>query len=481
MSLKYDLFLSHNNVDKDWTQYLANCIEQDASGPPLKVFFDEWDIAPGDDIPLALEQALDNSRHIGLVLSPEAVISRWVALERSTAIYRDPNAQAHTLLPLLRKDCELPGILKRLNYIDFRDDRNFDESFKTLINVLRDRKSRRGSRLSKDDLDFREDCALILKHRVLFDRNAFSISCVWELFLDELNQAIKSTIAALNTGSLYDRNNRLLHTFAPRGEYRTNRFRRAFEEIGRYFFELQRLITEFDVFIRRQIPNYDYWPNFYAMVLNLPYADAILQGVEFMDRIDTLRNNVLGVVNALLELAGGKPFPLIELSSVLAREGNGPIMDGLGMLVRQHYTATSSLLTLSSGVSGRWQRSQTERSSQELYGLGISSNSYKGSARVILDQDELVLVQPGEVLVFPDTSYLNALSSSRIGALVTDKLNQPNLIYGDYLGEKQYGIPMVLGTRLSTTCITNGQIVQVDGPSGMVLFGEGIENHELAT
>ncbi len=55
MSLKYDLFLSHNNADKNWTQYLANRIEQDASGPPLNIFFDEWDIAPGDDIPLALE------------------------------------------------------------------------------------------------------------------------------------------------------------------------------------------------------------------------------------------------------------------------------------------------------------------------------------------------------------------------------------------------------------------------------------------
>jgi hypothetical protein len=159
---------------------------------------------------------------------------------------------------LLRKDCELPGILKRLNYIDFRDDRHFDESFKTLINVLRGRKSRRGSRLSKDDLDFREDCALVLKHRILFDRSGFSIPCIWEVGLVELKQAIRSTIAALHTGSLYDRDNNLLRTFAPRGEYRTDRFRRAFEEIERYFFRLQRVIAESEIFFQRQIPKSGY-------------------------------------------------------------------------------------------------------------------------------------------------------------------------------------------------------------------------------
>jgi phosphohistidine swiveling domain-containing protein len=57
--------------------------------------------------------------------------------------------------------------------------------------------------------------------------------------------------------------------------------------------------------------------------------------------------------------------------------------------------------------------------------------------------------------------------------------NWDDLHGGHY--EEQYGIPIILGTRLDTTSITNGQIVQVDGTSGTILLGEVPENHMLAT
>jgi hypothetical protein len=86
----YDLFLSHNSADKPWAERLAAAVEADRLGPPLTVFFDKWDIPPGGDIPRELEDALQASRYVGLVLSPESLASDWVSLERSTAIYRDP-------------------------------------------------------------------------------------------------------------------------------------------------------------------------------------------------------------------------------------------------------------------------------------------------------------------------------------------------------------------------------------------------------
>ena len=93
MATSIDLFLSHHNTDKPWTERLAAAIEGDRSGPPLKVFFDTWDIPHGGDIPAELEQGLQNSRYVGLVLSPESLSSDWVTLERSTATHRDPGAR----------------------------------------------------------------------------------------------------------------------------------------------------------------------------------------------------------------------------------------------------------------------------------------------------------------------------------------------------------------------------------------------------
>jgi TIR domain len=121
-----DLFLSHNNADKPWTERLAAVVEADRSGPPLKVFFDKWDIPHGGDIPAELEQGLQNSRYVGLVLSPEPLSSDWVTLERSTAIHRDPRARQRSLIPLLRRTCDIPDMLARLKYIDFRREQDFN-------------------------------------------------------------------------------------------------------------------------------------------------------------------------------------------------------------------------------------------------------------------------------------------------------------------------------------------------------------------
>jgi len=145
-----DLFLSHNRADKRWTERLAGAIEMDRRGRPLKVFFDKWDIPPGGDIPAELEAGLQNCRHVGLVLTPEALLSDWVALERSTAIYRDPGARRRSLIPLLRRDCKMPDMLARLKYIDFRREADFSASLVDLTDLLRGHPARRN--VSADEI-----------------------------------------------------------------------------------------------------------------------------------------------------------------------------------------------------------------------------------------------------------------------------------------------------------------------------------------
>src|SRR6185369_17064460 len=79
----YDIFLSHNHADQEWTARLAERLEQeDWQGRKIRVFFSPWDIRPGQSIPLEIEKALPKSRKVGLIMSPDAVNSAWVALER---------------------------------------------------------------------------------------------------------------------------------------------------------------------------------------------------------------------------------------------------------------------------------------------------------------------------------------------------------------------------------------------------------------
>jgi TIR domain len=103
---KYDVFLSHNSVDKPWACRLKTTLQ--AHG--LKVWLDNDEIRPGELVVAALERGLRESRAVALVVSPEALHSGWVQEEYSRAIALSVQGELN-LIPLLLRDAELPGFL----------------------------------------------------------------------------------------------------------------------------------------------------------------------------------------------------------------------------------------------------------------------------------------------------------------------------------------------------------------------------------
>src|SRR4051794_14898518 len=112
----YDVFLSHNSKDKPRVRKLA----EDLRDAGLRMWFDEWVLKPGDDIYLAIERGLEAARAQVLCLSPAALGSDWVTLERSTVLFRDPTNAGRRFIPLLLADCDLPDALRRYKYVDYR-------------------------------------------------------------------------------------------------------------------------------------------------------------------------------------------------------------------------------------------------------------------------------------------------------------------------------------------------------------------------
>src|SRR6476659_287253 len=127
----YDVFLSHNSQDKPRVRALA----QELRARGLRVWFDEWVIKPGDDIYLAIERGLEAARAQVLCLSPTALRSEWVTLERSTVLFRDPSNAGRRFIPFLLADCELPEALRRYKYVDYR--RKTKAAFAELLDACR--------------------------------------------------------------------------------------------------------------------------------------------------------------------------------------------------------------------------------------------------------------------------------------------------------------------------------------------------------
>lgn len=101
----------------------------------------------------------------------------------------------------------------------------------------------------------------------------------------------------------------------------------------------------------------------------------------------------------------------------------------------------------------------------QLKGFAGSPGVAEGPARVITSVEELVDVEPGEILVCPITTPSWAPVFTRIQATVTDiggMMSHAAIVC------REYGLPAVVGTGFGTKNFKTGQMLRVDGTTGIV-------------
>jgi len=112
---KYDALLSHSSKDKAIVRPLAERMRVDG----LRVWFDEWEIKPGDNIPAKIEEGLEHSRVLVLCMSANAFGSDWTQLESGTFRFRDPLNKERRFIPLRLDDAPIKGSLAQFLYINW--------------------------------------------------------------------------------------------------------------------------------------------------------------------------------------------------------------------------------------------------------------------------------------------------------------------------------------------------------------------------
>ena len=129
---QYDVFLSHSSKDKKIIRPLAEHLKKDG----IKVWFDEWEIKPGDSIPAKIEEGLERSRVLVLCMSAHAFGSEWAQLESGTFRFRDPLNKERRFIPLRLDDAPIKGSLGQFLYINWQPaDR--EQDYAKIIEVCR--------------------------------------------------------------------------------------------------------------------------------------------------------------------------------------------------------------------------------------------------------------------------------------------------------------------------------------------------------
>lgn len=135
----YDAFISHASEDFEWCRELVAELKK----AKLKVWFDERHVDYGGGIPIAINNGLQKSRRVVIVMTPEYFDSEkdWTLAEASYALSVDPAGKRQFVIPILLRECNIPPLLQPIKHIDFRRNRNFKQSFGQLKSILKNTSS----------------------------------------------------------------------------------------------------------------------------------------------------------------------------------------------------------------------------------------------------------------------------------------------------------------------------------------------------
>ncbi len=119
------VFISYHHEDKAIALKIASEIRKVSS----HVWMDDMEIHVGDNVVDKIAKGLSESDYFVIVLSDNAVKSKWAEMELSKAIELEK-----AVLPIKIDDSEIPSMIKNIAYADFRN--SFDTGLDKLIKAL---------------------------------------------------------------------------------------------------------------------------------------------------------------------------------------------------------------------------------------------------------------------------------------------------------------------------------------------------------
>lgn len=112
-------FISHSRRDDAFVDWLTGMLRLRG----VSYWRDQREIEVGDPVSETIQQALTDVYCFIVVLTPEALQSKWVTAEIQQALALAESGKLR-IVPVLLADCEVPEPLAKLDYADFRHGRS---------------------------------------------------------------------------------------------------------------------------------------------------------------------------------------------------------------------------------------------------------------------------------------------------------------------------------------------------------------------
>lgn len=124
------VFISYSHSDEEFVnKFAAHLVKQNTH-----VWVDTWNLNVGDSILTKVQDAIEESSALLVVLSKSSVESEWCKKEINSGLMRELEEKKVLVLPVLLEDCKIPIFLREKMYADFRT--SFDEGLSLVVDSL---------------------------------------------------------------------------------------------------------------------------------------------------------------------------------------------------------------------------------------------------------------------------------------------------------------------------------------------------------
>lgn len=111
-----DVFISYSSEDSALARSFAEALEMRG----VAVWMDSGQIVVGDSISQKIQEGLEATEFLILLLTPASVRSVWVQKEWQSKLVDEAESKSAVILPVLANDCEIPRLLRDKRYADIR-------------------------------------------------------------------------------------------------------------------------------------------------------------------------------------------------------------------------------------------------------------------------------------------------------------------------------------------------------------------------
>lgn len=121
------IFISYSHKDKGFVDKLAIQLVR----RNVNVWLDRWELSVGDSLIEKVQDAVDGSSALLVILSKASVASEWCRKELSAGLLRELEEKRVVVMPVMLEECDVPVFARGKMFADFRSD--FDIGLRSVI------------------------------------------------------------------------------------------------------------------------------------------------------------------------------------------------------------------------------------------------------------------------------------------------------------------------------------------------------------